>query len=218
MAISFDTAIGAGLAAFRHSKGWRQEDLAQRAREAGLPWTRATIAAIERGRREIGLAEGMRLTLALQQPLGRLIVPDLDEIEVTGHVMKADILRKMLPGLHPSVREWYEGERPAIEVDGAFDLMKDYGLDTDQALQAAASASESEEIIARRLQGRGVPATAFDVAHAALSLWGRTLAVERDHRLKAEAGEGSERVRRGHITRGLAKEIEARVREVRKVP
>ena len=46
---------------------------------------------------------------------------------------------------------------------------------------------------------------------AAMSLWGRTLAEERDHRLREGAADASPRQRqawRGHITRDLMAEIE----------
>jgi transcriptional regulator with XRE-family HTH domain len=49
--------IGTLFRATREQGGFRQDQIAAFAREVGLSWTRATIAAIETGRRELSLAE-----------------------------------------------------------------------------------------------------------------------------------------------------------------
>lgn len=216
MATPFDTAIGQGLLAWRRRKGWRQEDLAVRAREAGLPWTRATIAAVESGRRGLGLDEAIRLQLALGQPLARLLTEDLDEVDVTGHAMTADMARRLLPQfVHQDVLEQFEQERQVVEVDWTYDLKTAYGLDEKQGRKAIASAGESEEIIAGRLKAKGLSASPYEVACAAVaSFEGRSLAEERDRLLAEESGQGSDRIRRGHITRRLSQLIESRIREV----
>src|SRR5262245_36729109 len=49
--------IGRALRGCREEAGLRQDELAKRARERGLSWTSATVAAIELGRREVSLEE-----------------------------------------------------------------------------------------------------------------------------------------------------------------
>ena len=51
------TAIGALFRANREAAGLRQDEVARAAREGGLRWTRATVAAIETGKRDISLDE-----------------------------------------------------------------------------------------------------------------------------------------------------------------
>ncbi|MCL4761295.1 MAG: helix-turn-helix domain-containing protein [Burkholderiales bacterium] len=55
------TSIGAHLRHLRERAGLRQDDVARAARERGLAWTRATVAALEIDRRELSLAEFVTL-------------------------------------------------------------------------------------------------------------------------------------------------------------
>ncbi len=55
------TSIGAHLRHLRERGGLRQDDVARAARERGLAWTRATVAALEIDRRELSLAEFVTL-------------------------------------------------------------------------------------------------------------------------------------------------------------
>jgi transcriptional regulator with XRE-family HTH domain len=59
--------IGAELRTLREAGGRRQEQLAAEARRLGLRWTRATVAAIELGRRQLSIEE----LLLLPELLGR---------------------------------------------------------------------------------------------------------------------------------------------------
>jgi transcriptional regulator with XRE-family HTH domain len=49
--------VGERLRAFREAKGLRQEDVAAVARSLGLPWARSSVAALERGTRELSVTE-----------------------------------------------------------------------------------------------------------------------------------------------------------------
>lgn len=64
---SLSSVIGRELKTLREAGGLRQEQLAAEARRFGLPWTRATVAAIELGRRQLSLGE----LLLLPELLGR---------------------------------------------------------------------------------------------------------------------------------------------------
>ncbi|MDQ3641495.1 MAG: helix-turn-helix transcriptional regulator, partial [Actinomycetota bacterium] len=61
--------LGQQLREARETNEWRQEDLASVARQHGLNWRRATVAAVEAGEREVGLEEIILLSVALQKPL-----------------------------------------------------------------------------------------------------------------------------------------------------
>jgi transcriptional regulator with XRE-family HTH domain len=54
---SLSAAIGRELKTLREAGGLRQEQLAAEARRFGLAWTRATVAAIELGRRQLSIGE-----------------------------------------------------------------------------------------------------------------------------------------------------------------
>jgi transcriptional regulator with XRE-family HTH domain len=64
---SLSAVIGRELKTLREAGGLRQEQLAAEARRFGLSWTRATVAAIELGRRQLSIGE----LLLLPELLGR---------------------------------------------------------------------------------------------------------------------------------------------------
>jgi hypothetical protein len=57
MAQATNETLGQRFKAMRERQGLRQDDVAVAARNLGLPWTSATIAAIELDRREVSLDE-----------------------------------------------------------------------------------------------------------------------------------------------------------------
>jgi transcriptional regulator with XRE-family HTH domain len=72
-AIPLGTAVGIRLRELRAEKQWlaRQEDVARRMREeVGFgSWTRATVAAIETGKRDVSIEELIGLSYACAIPL-----------------------------------------------------------------------------------------------------------------------------------------------------
>lgn len=94
-------AVGFGLINVRETGRLRQQDVADAAAVLGLPWTQATVAAVEAGRRKLSLAELMlvaeivhiatltRVTLVELITLGgtyRLSLTPVVEIETTALV------------------------------------------------------------------------------------------------------------------------------------
>src|SRR5437870_11995515 len=59
------TVVGQNLRALRGANGRSQADVAARARDNGLDWDRATVSAIESGRRGVGLHDVPLVPLAL---------------------------------------------------------------------------------------------------------------------------------------------------------
>jgi len=82
------TLLGQRLRALREGGGKRQEDLAAAARGPGLSWSRATVAAIETGRRRLSVDELLLLPVALN----RLAVGRTGEASAAGGLLVADLL------------------------------------------------------------------------------------------------------------------------------
>jgi transcriptional regulator with XRE-family HTH domain len=64
------TLLGQRLRTLREDGGKRQEDLAAAARGYGLSWSRATVAAIETGRRRLSVGELLLLPATLNRLIG----------------------------------------------------------------------------------------------------------------------------------------------------
>src|SRR5260370_20679819 len=79
------TLLGQRLRALREGGGKRQEDLAAAARGHGLAWSRATVAAIETGRRQLSVGELFLLPAALNKLTGA-------ERPASGGLLVADLL------------------------------------------------------------------------------------------------------------------------------
>jgi len=169
--------------------GWRQEDLALRARARGLRWSASTVTAIEIGRRPISAGELLLLPTLLQVPLTELVSGDQDEIaDIDGVlVTKAAMDQIGRGGALTELESVFFVTPPIVEM-GA----------TDAERKAAKSLSKAtNSTIAVR-----------DLIATAQLLWGgRRLDEERDRRLKTTQGKGNLARRRGHITGLLQKEL-----------
>src|SRR5438105_1114013 len=69
----YQAVLGQNLRRRREALGLNQEQVAQRARVVGLSWTRATVAAVELGRRSATLGEALVLQGLLNIPLAALL-------------------------------------------------------------------------------------------------------------------------------------------------
>src|SRR5439155_13493981 len=78
--LPFQSVIRRNLRRLRMKFGWRQEDLALRARARGLRWSASTVTAIEIGRRPISAGELLLLPTLLQVPLTDLVSGNQDEV------------------------------------------------------------------------------------------------------------------------------------------
>ena len=224
---TYRNVIGTNLRQMRQQQGLRQDDLASLGRANGLDWTRATVAAIELGRRSLAGDEEMLLQATLD-------VPDLhkelratdglgedDEIEIgDGYILTTAEWRSLANGQHLSPGHsgtqamWpqdYEGDRQA---SAAFRRQQDlianrYSVPEDETPRiVAATQNEAEVKAARRLKH-----DPREVAYASWSLWGHSLTEERNRRLRDQQGEGDTPPRRGHITRQLDRELRDHVRK-----
>ena len=169
--------------------GWRQEDLALKARARGLRWSASTVTAIEIGRRPVSAGELLLLPTLLQVSLTELLSGDHDEVaDVDGVLLTQAALSEIGRGV------------ALTELESVFFV-------TPTRLEV--SATDAERKAARSLS-RATKSTISvrDLVATAQLLWeGRRLDEERERRLKATTGKGNLARRRGHITGVLQDEI-----------
>jgi transcriptional regulator with XRE-family HTH domain len=196
-----EQAIGAEVRRLREADGARQEQLAAAARRFGLRWSQATIAAVELGRRKLSLGEVALLPLVLAEALGR---PDAGArlLDVAELIPDENQVVDVAPGLRlplGTVRMLFGGRSQS----GA------------QPVPRAAPPELEDAGAAERKAARTLGVSPHTVAVAAQTLWGHSLAEERDHRLGAPAqflARRSLQARRGRVTRRLMQELAPIVR------
>jgi len=191
--------------AMREQHGWRQEDVAARARAAGLNWKSDNVQAIERGHRFLSVEELFVLPALFDVTLPELFADGDDDRlleigdECTATAMQ---LRQSLSGSWtPPLRD-----------------------DTDDAVAG----------LAERKAARKFDVEPETIMRLSQRLWGRSLAAERDvrvaeyHELETDWNEAagtlglrrmparSLQAVRGHITRELLSELEPKVDDVKR--
>jgi transcriptional regulator with XRE-family HTH domain len=219
------TALAAGTRAARQRLGLRQDDAAARLRVHGLAsWLRGTVAQAETGARRFSLEDLLLLALAYEVPVATLVDgADEDLIELSPTVtLSVGLVRALLSGdeemIHRLRQQAVDAVREqAVTRPGHFtEVVADarrLGLrrhaDADRAV---AGIGDAERYAARKLG-----TTPERINLAALATWGRTLAEERDHRVRTQdVGESSPRglqALRGHVTRELLTELDATLTE-----
>jgi len=187
--IPYQAVIRRNLRRLRLKFGWRQEDLALRARARGLRWSASTVTAIEIGRRPISAGELLLLPTLLQVPLTDLVSGNQDEVvDIDGVLVTAAALDQIGCGVALTELESVFFVIPPIVEMGA----------TDAERKAAKSLSKETN--------SNIPVR--DLIATAQLLWeGRRLDEERERRLKTTQGKGNLARRRGHITGLLQKEL-----------
>jgi transcriptional regulator with XRE-family HTH domain len=234
-AVEIYAAIGRRLKALRESRALRQGQVAEAARRFGLPWSQATVAAIETGRRRLFLHEALFLPTVLAQltawaprPQLRDLIPS-DEgtwIVIENALVRADFLAEEAFGRQRKPRPeilWLQYRHlPIIDADHRRAWRRVWGsekaFDPDlMALAITDALGEAETHAAAK----------FDVTPALLALaarkqWGRSLTQERDRRAADRAGDEKDpralQAIRGHVTRELLDELEPLLKEIRSRP
>jgi hypothetical protein len=217
--------LAAGVKDARQRLGLRQEDAATRARDYGLiTWIRGTVAQAEVGVRRFGLEEVLLLALAYETTLAELIAGDDDElVELTPDArLSVGALRSLLSGDRLAGHAAEAVDVPASKgashrprSDRFPDVLaeaKRFGIGDRSMLERALDGIGDAERHAARKLGT----TPERINMAAMSRWGRTLAEERDYRLRERGQDVSARQRqalRGHVTRELMNELEAELRD-----
>jgi transcriptional regulator with XRE-family HTH domain len=203
--------IGQRMRAIREEHGERQDEVAAVARDYGLNWTRATVAAIETGRREVSVAELLALPHILGVPVWDLFPTDATVRVGPDSTMTGAGARATFAGSDvtfadfdtPAGRAIARGFRSLARHP---DRLK-AAIETGRRVWPQASARDvlearrdAEGEVDRRAADRlGVDARAL--ALAARRKWGHGLTAERDRRTPAGV------TSTGHITRALLAEL-----------
>jgi transcriptional regulator with XRE-family HTH domain len=226
--ITLQVALGARLKQLREAKGWRQEDLARRARGYGYGWSRATVAQVERGARSLSLEEWWLLPPVMQVEMRDLLPAPGRLAFFPNTQVPVAVLRAIAQNRAGSVGQW-RVERP--EANRRLDRFlrwrqgklvgpsrewtayerlwqrqwpdKPLPSDIFSKVQIDA-AGDAERKAAGRLGVAGIT-----VAMAAWGSWERSFSEERDHRVAAVSGTSPRTLQalRGHITRILLTEL-----------
>ncbi len=237
--LTFDEVLGQRLAEMRLGEGWSKAHVADRARRwGGLRWTRLTVAQIEAGERRLTAAELFTLplvfNLSVADIIGGIESEEFVQLGPDGAASVNYITSKALTGDFEAVQLRYLRKhidvpeiRAVREVDfkkigdNLRDLIRvlsqagfhKVGDVSDQLLETVnvASTGEAEQAAARNL---GIDPRL--VAALSFRLWGHGLTKERDNRV-AKRGEEisapSRQAMRGHVTRGLLKELQELIDE-----
>lgn len=190
----------------REQYGRSQDDVARGARHHGLRWTRATVAALELGRRRLSALETLLLPAVLNYGLGinssldaARLIPEKAVIQLPdGTLSSGEQVRKMISGEARTSPSRVPGTPEFRQVEAIRRRRKtrEQGVLTERE-----ASGDAEQKAATKLKR-----TPFEVAVAARSLWGRSLTAERDDRVAKQAPYSTLRARhalRGHVTRAL---------------
>lgn len=217
----------------------RQEDVAEIARQYGLNWRRATVAAVEAGLRTVTLEELILLSMAFHKPLHWWVAGDASVGRKRGEMVQltadasaptvglVSLLRgeslgdikiatnrqtKRLKGL--DIADW---EVPQARLSRALEAGFERELDRARKLWPEVELIDVVEIrLAARKDAemkaaKRLGVSPFEASVLAVKLWGHGLTEERD-RLLGESTDATPRTlqaRRGHVTRQLLQQLEA---------
>jgi len=206
----------------RQDEGLRQDEVAAKARSAGLEWTSVTVATIESGQRAIAAEELLLLPIIFDRPLNEFIETDADVVQVSDTAaVLSDTLRAVVTGrwdTRPTLARRaipYLAERRDPKIMKA---IKKYRL--EENLLTYFLIAEGQRGEAERKAAQTLKVDATEITAAAIALYGRDLTTERDARASEEGRkERDSRAVRGHITRSLLAEIrEAVAHPARQAP
>ncbi len=194
----------------------RQEDVARAGRRAGLPWSAATVAAIEARRRDLTIDELLALGNVLSVLSGKpcRLVVDVDSNDATVRAGTVHEVEVQAPGsfvVRQDLGVRWRDAREGIEHNvRALRVWPDAKRADLEAAHVAAG-GEAERKAATRFK-----VDALAVALAARKLWRRSLSEERDSRVSEGATGRAQQTRRGHVTRELLAELEPHVKAARR--
>lgn len=196
--VTLAEAIGTQIKTFRQSEDLRQDDIARAANAYGFPWARTSVASLETGSRELSATELLMLPYILATA-ARWTNTVVDWGLILGD-HRAIALTDTVPSSSMGVRDLMQGKRAnkaLLEIAGG----------VAGAKERRHRADELDRKVAKQLD-----MSVEDVVELARAIYGRSLALERDDRLRARGFEGSGRSRQtasGHITRALIQELKA---------
>lgn len=193
--------VGGHLAELRGARGWRQDDVARAMQAAGCSWTRAVVASVEAGRRDVAVPEVAVLSRVFGVPVKAWYAGEGRVTMGEGATWELSALRDYLSGAEPAFEDERMDEPARRDPRHAEELMAAF-----MGAVRRNGPGEAEQVAARRLDR-----SHDQVVAASRALWGRTLTAERDARVDQQAGADASPRRlqaiRGHVTRGLYAEL-----------
>lgn len=205
------------LRAIRTSWAWSQDAFAAQMRFHGfLEWNRATVAAVETGRRRLTLGELFGVSRVLEIPIPMLLVWNHDRVALTEHLETRAVVVRYLLGQEPTAKdaEAFQVTMPANVADmdrisntqAQLCMFLAPGATQQMLLQAAQG--ELEQTIARQIadesDGSRGEGWRIVVAAAARGLYDKSATEERDARATSPD-------KRQHMSRAITAEIIAAV-------
>ncbi len=184
-------ALGKVLADRRKQADLRQEDIAEEAQALGLAWTRATVAAVETGRRQLSANELILLPYVLS-------LATMEPVSLTGLFEQADPVELT----------------DSITVEGSDVASYASGERARELIWATSDDKEPTEL-ERRLAARfGI--SVERLITKSVELWGKRYAAVRDERVqaatRARGSDGPDSLAevarlRSHFARALVEEL-----------
>ena len=207
--MTFGVAFGHRVRQVREANGQTAAEVASLATHFGLGWDRSTVTRVELGQRQVTAAELLVLPVLYGVSVADLL--PTEPCQLTHDVSAApDVMRAALtdvPGLNdyesPRVREVITAGLDAM-AKIASSVQKRYP-DVPGMLLLDANRHRKDVVVVKAAQRLG--ADPFDVAVAALQLWGHDLTTERDRRVGTSDSLRARQARRGHVTRALTDEL-----------
>jgi transcriptional regulator with XRE-family HTH domain len=218
-AVTIDAIVGSNVRRLRIARGWSQDEVARRAREEGLQWSRSSVAAVEATNKTIDVSELVLLSLALDARIDELLAGD-ERVQLgddttrrlweVRRILASDGARK---GIEPPKGEIEIMTRK--EMEARMPNLRGFMEDARQDLSARAASAASGEAEQKAARKFGIGAQQLSIF--AFDLWGRSLTEERDARVnEADAQSGSAKslqALRGHVTRHLLAELAPHLKE-----
>jgi transcriptional regulator with XRE-family HTH domain len=212
--------LGERLKVARELQGRRQDQVAADARLLGLTWTRATVAAIETGKRDVTAGELLLLPHLLRYESElQALFPDQEWIRLGPDVaLDGNAIRRTLAGNAKSIRP-HQIDSPGSRSFARFvEQLEDPGVLEQvrrhtavmEAIWPHSEGGELGELVKAdrdaesEVERRAAERLGINPRHLALAArrcWGRSLTEERD----ARTPEGVRST--GHITRALLAEL-----------
>jgi hypothetical protein len=225
-----DRIVGRRLRYLRERRKLRQEDVAALARRFGLGWTRATVAGIETGRRQLAIGEFLLLPYLLDSKTPGEQDPSREKGLVNPQVGLIDFVPQAgWIALTPSTRVPARALRQAVrrgtgqvvstrrrKFPDVMRMMDGVYVDANHPHELIVHSFSAEEDEAEKKVANRLGLSSGNLSVAAHRLWRRSMTDERDRRLRQETqGNVSPRrlqALRGHVTRQLIAELKVHLK------
>jgi hypothetical protein len=211
-----------------------QDGLARNIRYRGIQWTRATVAAIETGRRSVSLVEGVALADVLGVGLGDLVSTTSSHVKVDLGIWSSDYLAGAVTGDTDGIEDAFQSDelrhlsrvasQGIKDTLGRFSLLRsrwgrDVSMKPAAVVERESRIGDVEATVASRLESRTrLGVTGLEVVVAADAMWRRSFTEERERRVAAQrpAAVLSPRTRqalRGRATRDMEREMQKAIED-----